>query len=168
MSLFIHLRILLTWSGIFSRTAKEILSIVQAAIVKYGATEVTTVGHSLGAFILELFILLKIFLTCWAYRSCDRSSRCYVSSSTYQWCIIQNDRLWNASSLCYVSSIPLNLDLYFILVQVGNRAFADYIDAHLDVTHINNKSVTTLFFLFFLYKYLDLNKSNLIIRRFFL
>ena len=41
-----------------SRTAKEILSIVQAAIVKYGATKVTTVGHSLGAFILELFILL--------------------------------------------------------------------------------------------------------------
>ena len=34
---------------------------------------------------------------------------------------------------------PLDLDLYFSLVQVGNQAFADYIDANLDVTNINNR-----------------------------
>ena len=38
----------------FSRTAKQVLSAVQTAIVKYGATQVTIVGHSLGAFISEL------------------------------------------------------------------------------------------------------------------
>ena len=52
--------------------------------------------------------------------------------------------------LCFVN--PPDLDLYFILVQVGNQAFADYIDAHLDVTHINNKSASHI--------YLDLMNSN--------
>ena len=52
---------------------------------------------------------------------------------------------------------PPNLDLYLVLVQVGNQAFANYIDANLDVTHINNKSAPQLFF--------HLGLMNLIIRR---
>lgn len=35
------------------RTATQILSAVQTAIAKHGATRVTTVGHSLGMFKLE-------------------------------------------------------------------------------------------------------------------
>ena len=44
------------------------------------------------------------------------------------------------SVLCFVH--PSYLDLYFILVQVGNQAFANYVDANLDVIHINNKSAS--------------------------
>jgi hypothetical protein len=57
------------------------------------------------------------------------------------------------SVLCFIN--PPNLDLYFI--QVGNKAFADYIDTNRDVTHVNNKSAPHSFL------YLDL--MNLIIRR---
>ena len=41
----------------------------------------------------------------------------------------------------------LNLDLYFsfFLGQVGNQEFADYVDANLNVTHINNKSALFIF-----------------------
>ena len=38
----------------------------------------------------------------------------------------------------------------FILVQVGNQAFANYIDANVNVTRINNKSASKYFI------YLDL------------
>jgi pimeloyl-ACP methyl ester carboxylesterase len=37
-----------------SRTATHILSAVQKTIAAYGATQVTIVGHSLGAFILGI------------------------------------------------------------------------------------------------------------------
>ena len=42
---------------------------------------------------------------------------------------------------------PPKLDLYFILVQVGNQAFANYVDAmaNLNVIHINNKSASNFF-----------------------
>ena len=36
-----------------SRTASQILSAVQTAIAQHDATQVTTVGHSLGVFKLE-------------------------------------------------------------------------------------------------------------------
>ena len=43
---------------------------------------------------------------------------------------------------------PSNLKLIYIsfLVQVGNKAFANYIDAHVNVTHINNKSAPYFYF----------------------
>ena len=40
--------------------------------------------------------------------------------------------------------------IYIILVQVGNQAFANYIDANVNVTRINNKSASKYFI------YLDL------------
>jgi len=52
------------------------------------------------------------------------------------------------SVLCSVN--PPNFDLNFIFIQVGNQAFADYIDANRDVTHINNKSVQHFFYLGFM------------------
>ena len=59
------------------------------------------------------------------------------------------------SRVCAMSRQSTRSRLIF-LVQVGNQAFADYVDAHLDVTHINNKSASH-------FLYLDL--MNLIIRR---
>ena len=51
-----------------------------------------------------------------SYRSRHCSSRWRISSSTYQRRrIVQNDRLWNASSLCYVSSIhPISTYIWFL------------------------------------------------------
>ena len=45
---------------------------------------------------------------------------------------------------------PISTYIYFILVQVGNQAFANYIDANVNVTRINNKSASKYFI------YLDL------------
>ena len=48
------------------------------------------------------------------------------------------------SVLCFVNLH--NLGLCFILVQVGNQAFANYVDTrgNLEVTHINNKLVSQI------------------------
>jgi hypothetical protein len=45
-----------------SRTAKQVLSAVQTTIAAHGATRVTTVGHSLGAFIFELIFFSERIL----------------------------------------------------------------------------------------------------------
>lgn len=54
--------------------------------------------------------------------------------------------------VCFMlpSNHPINLDKYFIyIVQVGNKAFADYLDANLSVTYINNKLAPPFFLSFF-------------------
>ena len=53
---------------------------------------------------------------------------------------------------CLINAISTYI--YFILVQVGNQAFANYIDANVNVTRINNKSASRYFIYFDL---MDLN-----------
>ena len=63
------------------------------------------------------FVNLNIMRTHILYtRSRYRSSRCHVSFVTYQRRLIQNDRLWNASRLCYniISSISTYLYISFL------------------------------------------------------
>ncbi|KAG6332031.1 hypothetical protein ID866_7058 [Astraeus odoratus] len=81
-------------------TATAVLSAVQTAMSKYESTDVTMVGHSLGA---AISLLDSVYL-------------------------------------------PLHLPagtsfktIGYGLPRVGNQAFADYVDAHLHLTHINNE-----------------------------
>ncbi|GLB41588.1 putative alpha beta-hydrolase [Lyophyllum shimeji] len=83
-----------------AKSATAVLSAVQTAMSRNGATSVTIVGHSLGGAIALL-------------------------SSVY---------------------LPLHLPagttfktVTYGMPRVGNQAFADYVDAHASVSHINNK-----------------------------
>jgi len=82
-----------------AKTATDILSAVQETIAAHGATQVTIVGHSLGA---AIALLDGVYLP------------------------------------LHVSDVSFRM-IGYGLPRVGNQAFASYVDAHLDVTHINNK-----------------------------
>lgn len=80
-------------------TATQVLAAVQTAIKKYGAKQVTMVGHSLGA---AITLLDAVYLP------------------------------------LHISGVSFKTVGYG-LPRVGNQAFADYVDAHVSLTHINNK-----------------------------
>ncbi|GJE91299.1 lipase family protein [Phanerochaete sordida] len=80
-------------------TAPQVLSAVQTAISRYGAKQVTMVGHSLGA---AITLLDAVYLP------------------------------------LHISGVSFKT-IGYGLPRVGNQAFADYVDAHLALTHINNK-----------------------------
>jgi len=82
-----------------AKTAADILSAVQTSIAAHGATQVTILGHSLGA---AIALLDGVYLP------------------------------------LHISGVSFKVIAYG-LPRVGNQAFADYIDDHLSVTHINNK-----------------------------
>ncbi|KAF8623156.1 hypothetical protein AX17_007544 [Amanita inopinata Kibby_2008] len=82
-----------------SLTAWDILYAVQTTIDFYGASNVATVGHSLGA---ALALLDGVFLPLW------------ISGVTFT-------------------------TVGYGMPRVGNQAFADYVDSHVHLTHINNK-----------------------------
>lgn len=80
-------------------TATQVLAAVQTAIKKYGAKQVTMVGHSLGA---AITLLDAVYLP------------------------------------LHISGVSFKTVGYG-LPRVGNQAFADYVDGHVSLTHINNK-----------------------------
>jgi len=82
-----------------AKTAREVLAAVQIAIVENNATQVTTVGHSLGAAIALLDVM-------------------YLP--------------------LHIKGVSFKM-IGYGMPRVGNHAFADYVDANLNVTHINNK-----------------------------
>jgi len=82
-----------------AKTAPQILSAVQIAIADHSATQVTIVGHSLGA---AIALLDLVYLP------------------------------------LHISDISFQM-IGYGMPRVGNQEFADYVDAHLDVIHINNK-----------------------------
>ncbi|KAF8735127.1 hypothetical protein AX14_002690 [Amanita brunnescens Koide BX004] len=82
-----------------AKTATDVLSAVKTVISAHGATQVTIVGHSLGA---AIALLDSVYLP------------------------------------FHVSGVSFKTITYG-LPRVGNQAFANYVDAHLDLTHINNK-----------------------------
>ncbi|KAJ3511453.1 hypothetical protein NLJ89_g4086 [Agrocybe chaxingu] len=87
------------FAGEQAKTAPDVLSAVNTVISTYGATQVTIVGHSLGAAIALL------------------------------------------DGVCLplqISGVSFRM-IGYGMPRVGNQAFANYIDAHLAVTHINNK-----------------------------
>ncbi|KAF8971867.1 lipase class 3 family protein [Flammula alnicola] len=82
-----------------AKTATTILAAVKTAISAHGATQVTVVGHSLGA---AIALLDGVYLP------------------------------------LHISGVSFKAITYG-MPRVGNQAFADYVDAHLALTHINNK-----------------------------
>lgn len=130
-----------------SRTATQILSAVQTTIAVHGATQVTLVGHSLGTFSSKLNLKWLTYLA----PSCIGAAIAlldgvylplHISGVSFKVIVYGMPRVCASASF-------VNLDWYFILVQVGNQAFADYLDANLSVIHVNNKSAlppTTFFF----------------------
>ena len=90
------------------------------------------------------------------YRSRYRSSRCSVSSVTYQRRNIQNDRLWNASSLCYNSSIHsiLTYISFFLRLEIKRSQII------LTPTSMSHTSITSQHHIF-----LNLDLMNLIVCR---
>lgn len=99
-----------------NRTATQILSAVQTAIAQHSATRVTIVGHSLGA---AIALLDGIYLPL------------HISGVTFRTIGYGTPR---------VSPPVLRVRKRFLRnAQVGNQAFADYVDSHISFTHINNK-----------------------------
>ncbi|KAH0583082.1 hypothetical protein H2248_010969 [Termitomyces sp. 'cryptogamus'] len=82
-----------------AKTAATILAVVQETISAHGATQVTIVGHSLGA---AIALLDGVYLPL------------HLSGVTFK-------------------------TVGYGLPRVGNQAFANYVDAHVPLTHINNK-----------------------------
>ncbi|KAF8893730.1 lipase class 3 family protein [Gymnopilus junonius] len=82
-----------------AKTATTILSNVQKAISAHSATQVTLVGHSLGA---AISLLDAVYLP------------------------------------LHISGVSFKF-IGYGLPRVGNQDFANYVDANLQVTHINNK-----------------------------
>ncbi|KAJ3555043.1 hypothetical protein NM688_g2796 [Phlebia brevispora] len=82
-----------------AQTAQQVLSAVQTALSRFGASQVTMVGHSLGA---ALSLLDSVYLPL------------HISDVTFR-------------------------TIVYGLPRVGNQAFADYVDAHATLTHINNE-----------------------------
>ncbi|CAA7264954.1 unnamed protein product [Cyclocybe aegerita] len=82
-----------------AKTATDVLSAVNTVISTYGASNVTIVGHSLGA---AIALLDGVYLP------------------------------------LQISGVSFRM-IGYGMPRVGNQAFANYIDAHLAITHINNK-----------------------------
>lgn len=90
----------------------------------YGATAVTIVGHSLGA---AIALLDSVYLPLWL-----------PSGTTFRTIGYGLPRVCFSRPLSVIPT-PDFLTLHSFLFQVGNQAFADYVDANLYLTHINNE-----------------------------
>ncbi|THH16687.1 hypothetical protein EW146_g3996 [Bondarzewia mesenterica] len=103
-----------------AKAAPDMLAAVQKTISEHNAASVTVVGHSLGAAISLIdSVYLKLHLP---------------SSVTITTILYGLPRVANFFSLPgHIVTDPMSL------FKVGNQAFADYIDANLHLTHINNK-----------------------------
>ncbi|KAJ7493272.1 lipase [Mycena galericulata] len=100
-----------------AKTATYVLAAVKIALARYGTSSVTMVGHSLVSFsTVNLRTPIHVEFLCGAIALLD---------SVY---------------------LPLHLPpstkfttVVYGLPRVGNQAFANYVDAHLSLTHINNQ-----------------------------
>ncbi|KAI9567106.1 Alpha/Beta hydrolase protein [Boletus coccyginus] len=81
-------------------TATDVLAAVQKTMSEHGTTNITMVGHSLGA---AITLLDSVYLPLWL-----------PAGTTFQ-------------------------TIGYGLPRVGNQAFANYVDANLHLTHINNE-----------------------------
>ncbi|KAJ7102988.1 lipase [Mycena crocata] len=114
-----------------SKTATTILAAVKTALERYGADHVTLVGHSLGLMASERVRTGR------KQRLRDHNEGSNVSSY---------DSSGGSLALLDAVYLPLHLPssikfnaITYGLPRVGNQAFADYVDAHLSLTHINNQ-----------------------------
>lgn len=126
---------------LYVRTATTILAAVQKAISAHAATRVTIVGHSLGErasyhYALHLTYTMR-FITGAAIALLDGVYLpLHISGVSFRVIGYGMPRVRISSRRpSYITSS------YFAhYLQVGNQAFADYVDAHLSLTHINNRS----------------------------
>ncbi|KAK0202421.1 lipase [Desarmillaria ectypa] len=89
--------------------AESILSYVKIAMSAYSTNSVTVVGHSLGG---AIALLDGVYL---------------------------NLQLPSASVSVISYGMPRVNNLSSLISSVGNQAFADYVDANVNVSHVNNK-----------------------------
>lgn len=100
-----------------TRTAEDILSVVRTTILKHNATKVSLIGHSLGG---ALALLDSIYLPL------------HINGVEFRTITYGLPRVGSFISLLHGTKLtPVQ--------QVGNEAFADYVDTHTTLTHINNK-----------------------------
>jgi len=131
--------IIYTYFFAYERSAAAVLSAVRTAMSRHAATKVTVVGHSLGTIYPKihtnhsiLFDIQEVHL---------RSLHQYICP-----CISLLELLSGLSHTECRGCVThrgdeLNDTCWMILKQVGNQAFADYVDGHVDLTHINNQYV---------------------------
>ncbi|KAI6041883.1 Alpha/Beta hydrolase protein [Pisolithus marmoratus] len=99
-------------------TASEVLTAVQTTMSKYGITTVTLVGHSLGG---AIALLDSVYLPLHLPLGTSFKTIAYGLPRVI---LLRTSTSWH-SRLTHS--------------QVGNQAFANYVDANLHLTHINNK-----------------------------
>ena len=122
---------------VFRRTATTILAAVRTTIAAHAATKVTIVGHSLGAKghpILE-FPLINLICVLGAAIALLDGVYLPLHISGVSFKVIG----YGMPRVCTRLPHSRSFKLIGGSNQVGNQAFADYVDAHLSLTHINNR-----------------------------